>query len=513
MDFKSSIIEQNNLIKKNKEKDNKIKCIYKQNKDFSFSNEEENLNPNLIGPKKNDKSSLIESSNNCIINKLEKKISLKIINRINSNILGNNKNNTSKTLNVNRLEEENKILKEEIELDKPNTVKSKKIESIDSNNTIQDINKIKKEKKISYNNSINLINDYKKRENFYKIKIKEMENEFNKKEEDLIDKVAILKNELFIKNRVIKELNQKIFDLNKQMIKLKKIISEKLKIIQILSNNKYDTLREMKNIEEIPYLSSCKSCNQINFKRIDITKEGNVKKRQKSLHNINNLKYYSLNKNTLNGKMKTNNSLKYHHKMKINDFMINNGDYHNNSNINNDNYSIIYLKKNSSYKKNYTKKTNQNTLKFELLKRDNSYNNISHISESSIINKNKFKKIDPNISKNNINSLNLIKSKIKIDKKSIKQFKINIDKNTINKITMISKIPRRIGNNYNNKEEKNNYFLLSDDSKSVKIKRKIKNLKSEYKNNRRIEINNYYLNNPSLISNSSFRNISPLSNK
>ena len=147
----------------------------------------------------------------------------------------------------------------------------------------------------------------------------------------------------------------------------------------------------------------------------------------------------------------------------------------------------------------------------ELLKRDNSYNNISYISESSTINKNKFRKIDPNNNKNNFNSLNLIQSKIKMDKKSIKQFKINIDKNKINKITMISKIPRRIDNNYNNKD--NNCFLSSDDSKSIKIKKKIKNLKSEYKNNRRIEINNYYLNNPSLISESSFRNISPLSNK
>ena len=38
-------------------------------------------------------------------------------------------------------------------------------------------------------------------------------------------------------------------------------------------------------------------------------------------------------------------------------------------------------------------------------------------------------------------------------------------------------------------------------------------LRNDSKKNRIIEINKYYLNNPSLITNSSFRNISPVSNK
>lgn len=524
MDFKPSIIELNNKNKNKIENNNDINYIYRQNKDFSFSNEEENYNPNKVRLSKDGKQNTLESNNN-IINKGEKNISLIGISKNNYNALDSNKNIILNELDINRIQEENKLLKQEIELIKSNFKLSDEKELLNKN-TIQHINKIKKEKEKSYKNTIILIDEYKKRENYYKIRIKEMENEFNRKVEELLSEISTLKKELFLKNKIINELNQKIVDLNIQVLKMKNTISEKIQIIQYLSKNKNDNARINTQVNKMPYLNSCKSCNHFNFKKIDIKKEHNLKKRENSL---NNLKYFSLNKNTKNHKMKINNSLKYYHNLKINDLIINNEDYSNKLNISNDDNKIPHVKKSSYYKNTIPKKINPNILKVHFLKKNNSYNDLTYNSVSSSNNKNRNKITESYNSKTNKNNNNnLIEIKNKLDKKSIKQFKINIDRNEIKKMTMFSPIPRNSDKNFNkNKEIKNNSFWLNDNNKNLKIFRKLNNqynntsfnsasnykLKNESKNQRRIEINNYYLNNPSLISNSSFRNISPVSNK
>ena len=532
---KSTTSEQNNSTN-NINGNNNINFSFKQNKDFSFSNEEENDDPNknklILDEKKNTIHTI--DSNNKFINFDKKIIPLKKIKKFN-NILVNNKKDSLNQLAIDRLEEENNLLKQEIEIVKSNLITSDEKELLHKN-TIKHINKINKEKEISYKNTLILINEYKKREFDYKIKIKQMETEFSKKEEDLNNELSIIKKELFQKNKIINELNQTISELNKQIDNLKKLLSEKIKIIQFLSKNTNENSKEINSINDSLNINTIKSCNNINYKKIEIRNDIKLKKAEKSL---NNLKYFSLNKNS--SKIKTNNSLRYFQKMKINDYMLNNESFNNNCNISNDENIIRFMKKNFSFKKI----NNQNSLKFKPLKKNNSYKNMSHNSINTT-NKNQNSIYDPRSSINNNNMINLNQFKKKIDKKTIKQLKNNTERNGIKQMSIHSPIPRRNdAKTKNNIIELNNYsfFLNSEKNNQAKFLRysideKEKNykkidkkfcngqynntyinyisktkLRNDSKKNRIIEINKYYLNNPSLITNSSFRNISPVSNK
>ena len=179
---------------------------------------------------------------------------------------------------------------------------------------------------------------------------------------------------------------------------------------------------------------------------------------------------------------------------------------------------------------------------------------MSYRSVNSNVNKNQNNIYESiNNIKNNNNTLNLIHFKKLLDKKSINQFKINTERNGMKKTGMNSPVPRRIDDHFkkNNITEFNNYsFLLNkkdinklgnffsynksninnvdDEQNYKKINKKfyngqynntyinsVSNLKIKNISNkhRLIELNKYYLNNPNLVSNSSFRNVSPESNK
>ena len=130
MNLKETVEEENNKSKNstkiNKEKNN-INFSFKQNKDFSFSNDDENDNPNKMKIKIpiDKKVNTIDTNNN----KVKKKNSSIRINKINkSNIINNTNNNNNNSMNsqrqsdINRLEEENNLLKQEIEIVKSNLI-------------------------------------------------------------------------------------------------------------------------------------------------------------------------------------------------------------------------------------------------------------------------------------------------------------------------------------------------------------------------------------------------------
>ena len=533
MSSKSTAIDNNSNSNKNGNNNN-INISFKQNKDFSFSNDDENDDPNkfrLTFDEKNTTINSIETKNK--IRKFDKKkIPLVRIKRFNNISINNNRDSLNE-LTINRLEEENNLLKQEIEIVKSNLIISDEKELLHKT-TLKHINKINKEKEISLKNTFNLINEYKKREYDIKIKIKEMENEFAKKEEDLNNELTLLKKELFKKNKIINDLNQTISELNRQIDNLTILLSEKTKLIQLLSRNRNENSKEKNNISGDINKTTIKSCN---FKKIDISNDFIIKKPEKSL---SNLKYLSLNKNS--NKIKTNNSLKYFQKMKINDYILNNESFNNNCNVSNDDNIIQFMKKNTSYKKINSNNNNQNSLKFKPLKKNNSYKSIIYNSIVSPINKNQNNIYESRSSINNNNSISLTQFKKIIDKKAINQLKINTERNGIKKVPIHSPIPRRndtkTKNNINN-IELNDYFFMMNSEKNVqskinndesekkykKIDKKVCNeqynnsyinyisktkLRKEFKKNRIIEINKYYLNNPTLIknSNSSFRNIS-----
>ena len=537
MSSKSTAIDNNSNSNKNKN-NNKINFSFKQNKDFSFSNDDENDDPNKDRFTIDEKKNTINSINikNKIIN-LDKKIIPFVRIKKYNNVPINNNRDSLNELTINRLEEENNLLKQEIEIVKSNLIISDEKELLHKT-TLKHINKINKEKEISLKNTFNLINEYKKREYDIKIKIKEMENEFTKKEDDLNNELSILKKELFKKNKIINDLNQTISELNKQIDNLTVLLSEKTKLIQLLSKKRNENSREINNISnDILNKTTIKSCNNnIHFKKIDISNDIKMQKPEKSL---SNLKYLSLNKNS--NKIKTNNSLRYIQKMKINDYIFNNESFSNNCNVSNDDNIIRYMKKNTSYKKINSNNNNQNSLKLNPLKKNNSYKNISYNSITTPINKNQ-NSIYESRSSINTNSINLTQFKRILDKKAIKQLKNNSERNAIKKVPIHSPIPRRNDskskNNINN-IELNDYFYLMKSEKNIqskinndenekkykKIDKKACNgqynntyinyisktkLRNEFKKNRIIEINKYYLNNPTLIknSNSSVRNMS-----
>ena len=534
MDFKSSLEQHNDTNQNETEKKNSNNKI-KTNKDFSFSNDDENNNPNKIRLTIDKIISINNEKDNLFINKNQNYCS----NTVNSLYNNEKRADSFNQLSINRLIDENNLLKKEIEIVKSNLIISNEKELL-HRKTIQKINKINKEKEKSYKNSMSLIDDYKKREKDLMIKLKEYESDFNKKEEELNNELSILKNELFQKNKIINELQLNIQDLNKQILNLKKLLSEKTKILSLITKKNSENWKANKNnINDInctPHLATSKSCKNLDFKN-DNNNEIKLKKRDNSL---NNLKSYIMN-NKFISKTRGNNSLKFYQNTKNNVLLsANNSESYadNQEGINDDNF-VMHKKKNSFYKKLIPNKGNINNIRIQTLKKNNSYRNINHNSVYSTIKKNQNSFIESSSSMNNNNislsGINLNQYKNLLDKKQIKQFKI--------KKEILSQWKRKANkeSKRNNITEYNNFsFKLNDDQNIHKIfsNKKIINdgdigqkiednnklfhgkknsivnsisntkIKNECKKNRIIEINKFYLNNPNIISNSSYRNIS-----
>lgn len=533
MDFKSSLELHNDTNKNETEKKNSNNK-FKTNKDFSFSNDDENNNPNKIRLTIDKIISINNEKDNLFINENQNYCS----NTVNSLYNNEKRADSLNQLTINRLIDENNLLKKEIEIVKSNLIISNEKELL-HRKTIQKINKINKEKEKSYKNSMSLIDDYKKREKDLMIKLKEYESDFNKKEEELNNELSILKNELFQKNKIINELQLNIQDLNKQILNLKKLLSEKTKILSLITKKNSENWKvNRNNINDInctPHLATSKSCKNLDFKN-DNNNEMKLKKRDNSL---NNLKSYIMN-NKFVSKTRGNNSLKFYQNTKNNVLLsANNSESYadNLEGLNDDNF-VMHKKKNSFYKKLIPNKGNINNIRIQTLKKNNSYRNINHNSVYSTIKKNQNSFIESSSSMNNnisLSGINLNQYKNLLDKKQIKQFKIKKD--------MLSQWTRKANkeSKRNNITEYNNFsFKLNDDQNIHKIfsNKKIINdgdigqkiednnklfhgkknsivnsisntkIKNECKKNRIIEINKFYLNNPNIISNSSYRNIS-----
>ncbi len=533
MDFKSSLELHNDTNQNETEKKNSNNKI-KTNKDFSFSNDDENNNPNKIRLTIDKIISINNEKDNLFINENQNYCS----NTVNSLYNNEKRADSLNQLTINRLIDENNLLKKEIEIVKSNLIISNEKELL-HRKTIQKINKINKEKEKSYKNSMSLIDDYKKREKDLMIKLKEYESDFNKKEEELNNELSILKNELFQKNKIINELQLNIQDLNKQILNLKKLLSEKTKILSLITKKNSENWKvNRNNINDInctPHLATSKSCKNLDFKN-DNNNEIKLKKRDNSL---NNLKSYIMN-NKFVSKTRGNNSLKFYQNTKNNVLLsANNSESYadNLEGLNDDNF-VMHKKKNSFYKKLIPNKGNINNIRIQTLKKNNSYRNINHNSVYSTIKKNQNSFIESSSSMNNnisLSGINLNQYKNLLDKKQIKQFKIKKD--------MLSQWTRKANkeSKRNNITEYNNFsFKLNDDQNIHKIfsNKKIINdgdigqkiednnklfhgkknsivnsisntkIKNECKKNRIIEINKFYLNNPNIISNSSYRNIS-----
>lgn len=533
MDFKSSLEDHDDTNQNENEKKNSNNKI-KQNKDFSFSNDEENTNPNKIRLTIDKIINFNNANDNIFFNKKNNYCS----NTVNSIYHNEKRTDSLNQLTINRLIDENNLLKKEIEIVKSNLIISNEKELLHKK-TIQRINKINKEKEKSYKNSMSLIDDYKKRENDLMIKIKEYESDFNKKEEELNNELSILKNELFQKNKIINELQITIKDLNKQVLNLKKLLSEKTKILSLITKKHTDDMKTNKNnINDnhcIPYLATSKSCKNLDFKN-DNKNEIKLKKRDNSL---NNLKSYIMNKNAVS-KTRGNNSLKIFQKNKNNELLStnNNESYADNlEGLNDDNF-VMHKRKNSFYKKLIPNKYNVNNKRIQTLKKNNSYRNINYNSIYSAIKKNQNSLVESSSSMNNNNSLsgiNLIQYKNLLDKKQIKQFKIRKDilsqwtgksnkemkRNNITEYNNYSfklndgnNIHRIFSNKKNSidrdvdKKVEDNNKLFNGKKNSIANSISNTKIKNECKKNRIIEINKFYLNNPNIISNSSYRNIS-----
>ena len=534
MDFKSFLEQHNDINEKETEKKNSNNKI-KQNKDFSFSNDDENNNPNKIRLTIDKIISINSEKDNIFLNKNHNYCS----NTVNSIYNNEKRTDSINQLTINRLINENNLLKKEIEIVKSNLIISNEKELLHKK-TIQRINKINKEKEKSYKNSMSLIDDYKKRENDLMIKIKEYESDFNKKEEELNNEMSILKNELFQKNKIINELQLNIKDLNKQILNLKKLLSEKTKILSLITKKHTDDLKAKKNYMNdnhcIPYLNTSKSCKNLDFKN-DNKNEMILKKRDNSL---NNLKSYIMTKNAVS-KTRGNNSLKFYQECKNNELLSknNNESYADNiEGLNDDNF-VMHKRKNSFYKKLIPNKSNVNSIRIQTLKKNNSYRNINYKSVYSTIKKNQNSLVESSSSMNNNNNslsgITLIQYKNSLDKNQIKQYKIKKD--------ILSQWTRKANKELkkNNITEYNNYsFKLNDGTnihkifsnkkiindgdiskkiednnkifsgKKISIINSISNtkIKNECKKNRIIEINKFFLNNPNIISNSSYRNVS-----
>ena len=487
-----------------KEEKKNLNYIFKPSKDFSFRNDEindENENPNKTISSSSSKKKISFSKET---NKFSKNDKTKKVDLLNQLI-------------INRLVQENKFLKEEIEIAKSNILIFEEKES-QYKNTIDHINIINKEKEISYKNLVGLINNYKQKEN------------------ELNYNLSLYSKELIKKNKIINQLNTKINEMNEQIIKLKNIIAQKNKIINYYSRNKkltpipYDV-----NLNNISNHCVSKSLNIINHNK----KESDAKLhyREKTLSNLNfdcdfnNMNFNNLNKKQSNDRINTINTLKLYGKLNNNDYIISDN---NSSNFitEESNHVNKLTRKNSAYKKIPIIQT---------MKKNNSYKIMGYNSVNSTINKNQ--------NQNSINSsINLIQYKKDMNKKSFKNLKLNSDKRETNKMIMLTpnnryletKINKDKDTNANNKFEYNSYSYIpkneenylekknnnnndiNKNKKGYKYNKKylfdikyIKtnentipsyNGKNENKNKRKIELNKYFINNTSFNQNSSFRN-------
>ncbi len=512
---------------KNEEKKS-LNYIIQQNKDFSFRNDEENdenesLNLALIS----NSSSKKQVQNNIELSQNKKKIKGKTEKTNKIDILNQ--------LIVNRLMQENKFIKQELEIAKSNILILEEKES-QYKSTIEHMNTINKEKEISYKNIMSLINSYKKRES------------------ELNQKISLYSKELIKKNNIINKLDQKINTMNEQISKLNNILSEKMNIINILSRNRKNRFNSYDlNLNDVDTIS--KSVNIINHNR----KESDAKLhyREKTLSNINsklydfnNIDNNYINKKYSNERLNTLNNLNLHEKLNLNNnnnYISDTSNFTNNTEISNRVTKLV--RKKSGYKRVINSKNSNFSINIpnaQTLKKNNSYKNVGYNSVNSTINKNQ----------NNINnSLNLIQYK-KIDNKIYQHINVNQGKRDLKKMIMISPTNRyknTNSNNINNKSNNindfnNNYnysLIINNDDKNMSNNNIIKNKKgirfnkkflidkiisnnnnenlnpnkknkNVNKSNKKLEINKYFINNTdntSLCLNPSFRNIFTERNK
>ena len=514
-------------IGKEGEKNNNY--FFKPNKDFSFRNDDindENEDPNKTLVSNLSSKKLVQIKKET--KKIQKKMKAKKIDLYNQ-------------LLVNKLEQENKFLKEEIEIARSNILILEEKES-QYKSTIEHINTINKEKDISYKNVVSLINNYKTRE-----------KQFNYK-------LSLYSQELKKKNKIINQLNIKINELNVQISNLKNILSEKNKLINLFSRNK--------RISPNPYdislncdsnLTISKSLNIKNHNK----KESDIKLhyREKTLDNLNN-KYYDFNSFTSNvidrkishNRINTINNMKFYEKLNINNnsnnknqYLFDNNNYNFISNTETSNKVTQLVRKNSAYKKilNYKNNLLRNIPNLQLMRKNNSFKNIGYNSINSTINKNK----------NTMNnSINLISFKKPINKNLFKKLNLNSDKREIKQIMLLSPSNKYLDLKYNktNQTNKNNRQIIDYNNlsyisnnernylskinnkmefnkKGKKFNKKyffekkvntindnpipINKYKNENKNNRKIEINKFFISNVRTNSNSSFGNILTERNK
>ena len=512
-------------MKIGKEGEKNLNYIFKPNKDFSFRNDEENdenedPNKTLV--------SNISSTKIVQIHKdtknMQKKVKSKKIDLYNQ-------------LLVNKLKQENKFLKEEIEIAKSNILILEEKES-QYKSTIEHINTINKEKEISYKNISDLINNFKKKEN------------------QLNYKLLLYSKELKKKNKIINQLNIKLNELNSQISELKNILSEKNKIINMLSRKK--RISPSPNDLSLKYDSNLTISKSLNIKNHN-KKESDVKLhfREKSLTNLNK-KYCDFNSITSNelarkishNRINTINNIKFYEKLNINNnsnnqFILDNSNYDFITNTEASNKVHKLIRKNSAYKKIMDYKNNllNNFPNLQLMRKNNSFKNIGNNSIDSTINKNK----------NMNSSINLISLKKPINKNLFKNLNTNSNKREIKRMILLSPSNRYLNNKYKQTntnrnqiiEYNNNSYILNNERKYLsKIDNKIEfnknkkekkfnkkylldnkvntinnnsipinKYKNENKNNRNIEINKFFISNVRTNSNSSFGNILTERNK
>ena len=284
-----------------------------------------------------------------------------------------------------------------------------------------------------------------------------------------------------------------------------------------------------------------KTLNNINFK----------------LYDFNNIDNNYISKKYSNERLNTLNNLNIHGKLNLinntnNNYITDIDNIRNNNEVSNRITKLV--RKKSGYKRIINNKNidfSKNIINTLSLKKNNSYKNVGYNSINSTINKN-----------NNIinNSPNLLQDK-KVDNKIYQHLNINPGKIDLKKIIMISpsyRYKNTNSNNINNNYIKNNSNILNDynkynyssivdnndkylmnsnniikHNKRIKFNKKFlinkiisnytnensnpnKQIKYMNKNNKKIEINKYFINNTDnsgLYLNPSFRNITTERNK
>ena len=445
------------------------------------SNQRKNNEISLISPRNNQNNNTNKIGLVININNQKRGFNNRLYNS-NDN-LKNKKYNNKRTFNeitLNCLERENSLLKKEIEIVKSNLVISDKKEQINKK-TIKEIKRMNKEKEISYKNMNDLINEYKIKEIKYLNKIKELEKESQKKESALNKEIISYKLELENKDKIIKELNSKLEELNERILNLKKIINEKNRILLFLTNKnnskKFKRMNSLNNILNAKTMVSSKSC-------------GNI---------INKIFEF---KNNITENNSINRIRKYHSKTGLKEILLNEEDYPKNENENN---KIKIIRKQSYYRKRIPKNIKQlnNQSITHILKKYNSNKNINEHNSNISLN-NSLKNLEKNI---NLSS-NRKKNEIKLENDSnIKEIFINKRNKNINELKNYSFILTDLEKHKN--QIKTSKEIIKNKISNKKLKPE--NMKVQYSTkNKLVEINKKFNNNnPSFISNYSFRNIFP----